>query len=317
MLRVAHFVEPFHPVHARVLTVWAERLERESGGRLAVAIHHSGELGRDPQGQVRRVLEGVVDIAWGLPGYTPERYPRTLVASLPGMTDGALAGTRGLWRAHAAHLAGEYADVKLLGLWMNEPALLLTRERRITDIGDLAGLAIRPPTVVGDELLQAWGARAVKSRIETAPAALRGAALDGVFMDAGAIGAFKLQQGARHAVTGLPSVAAVFFLLMNRARWEALPADLQLVIERNSGLPLSLLGACAYEDQGRSALAAIKAAGVAVEPPAPILLAQLKQAADRVTDAAIERMEAGGVPARAIAAEMRAAAPASAAPCAG
>lgn len=305
-LRVAHFVETFHPAHAQVLVPWAERLGRESGGRLAVSIHPAGELGRDPPGQYRRVVEGAVDIVWGLPGYTPERFPRTLIASLPGMTAGAVDGTRKLWQVHEALLAGEYAEVRLLGMWMNEPALLMTRERRIVSLADLAGLNIRPPTVVGEDLVRAWGARTSKSRIETALPALRDASIDGVFMDAGAIGAFRLQQAARHALTDLPSVGAVFFLLMNRARWEALPSDLQAIIARNAGLPLSLIGACAYEAQGRTAIAAIRAAGVALEAPGSALRGQLREAADRVAADALAQLEARGIPGNLIAARMRA-----------
>ena len=297
-LRLAHFVDTAHPAHARVLVPWSGRLARDSGGRLRVSIHPAGELGRDPPGQLARLKAGSVDIVWGLPGYTAALFPRTLLASLPDMAKAAVPGTRMLWRVFQEHLAPEFGDVKVLGLWMNEPALLLTRRLQVREPDDLAGRVIRPPTVVGDRLLEAWGARVAKSRIEQSLPGLREGSLDGVLMDAGAIGAFGLQREARFALDGLPSVAAVFYLLMNRRAWDALPADLQAALGRESGERLSLEGACAYAEQGAAALAAMRGAGVVIARPAADARTLFAARASALALEEVTRLEAAGIPAR-------------------
>lgn len=306
LLHVAHFVEPAHPVHATLLTAWAERLERASEGRLRLEIHHSGARGRDPQGQLDRLRNGVADIVWGLPAYTPERFPRTLIASLPGFAPGAVEGTRMLWRAMPEWLAPEYAEFKLLALWMNEPSLLLTRAPPVRRLADLAGRTLRPPTVVGEDLLLAWGAIPLKSRIEAALPALRSGSLDGVLMDAGAIMAFKLHEAATRAIEPFPSVAAVFYLAMRSERWVALAPDLRAILDREAGETLSIAGACSYVSQGIAAREAMRRSGVVTVAPDAEFGAALTAAAEKLAESRLRDLEGRGVPARAIAGAMRA-----------
>ena len=65
-LKLSHFVPPQHAFHKWV-TAWAEKIEKESGGRLHFTIYPNGQLVGPPQRQLDAARNGITDIAWVLP----------------------------------------------------------------------------------------------------------------------------------------------------------------------------------------------------------------------------------------------------------
>jgi TRAP-type transport system periplasmic protein len=303
-LRLAHFLPVVHPMHKDVLVPWAARVSAASGGRLRITVHPAGELGRDPPGQLERVRRGDVDLSWSLPGYTPERFPRTLLAALPGLFSNAEQATEALQRVQQAgdeaSIASEYADVKLVAIWVNEPAALFTRGREVRSVEDLAGKTVRHPTVAGRELVMAWGAKPATSRIEVSAQSLREGGIDAAFMDVGAAVAFGIEREATHLLHELPSMTATFFLLMNRARWEALPRDLQQLLDQHGGRALACAGARAYRAQGATALASVRATSVQVGNLSAASRAGFNAAAARVRRESSAQLRAKNINAEAI-----------------
>ena len=80
-LRVTHFMPPNHTFQKELLR-WADELDKASSGRLKLRIYPASQLG-PVQRQIDLVKSGVADIAVGLHGATPGRYPLTEVVSLP------------------------------------------------------------------------------------------------------------------------------------------------------------------------------------------------------------------------------------------
>ena len=81
-LKLSHFVPPQHVFH-KWITAWAEKIEKESNGRLKFEIDPNGQLVGPPNRQFDAARNGIVDIAWCLHGVTPGRYPMTELANLP------------------------------------------------------------------------------------------------------------------------------------------------------------------------------------------------------------------------------------------
>ena len=82
VLKLSHFVPPQHAFHKWVVG-WAEKIEKESGGRLKFEIYPNGQLVGPPNRQFDAARNGITDIAWCLHGVTPGRYPMTELANLP------------------------------------------------------------------------------------------------------------------------------------------------------------------------------------------------------------------------------------------
>ena len=72
---------PNHTFQKELLR-WADELDKASSGRLKLRIYPASQLG-PVQRQFDLVKSGVADIAVGLHGATPGRYPLTEVVSLP------------------------------------------------------------------------------------------------------------------------------------------------------------------------------------------------------------------------------------------
>ncbi len=70
-LRLHHFVPAGTTTHKAYLQPWADRVAEASGGRLKIEIYPAMTLGGTPPQLVDQVKDGVVDIVWTLPAYTP------------------------------------------------------------------------------------------------------------------------------------------------------------------------------------------------------------------------------------------------------
>ena len=95
-LRMHQFLPPQANVPAKVLIPWAKRVEEASDGRIKVEVFSAMALGGTPPQLIDQARDGVVDIVWTLPGYSPGRFPRAEVFELPFMMTDAEAGYGGV-----------------------------------------------------------------------------------------------------------------------------------------------------------------------------------------------------------------------------
>jgi len=79
VLKLHQFLPAQAPVPAGVLVPWMQKIETESGGRIKFEHYPAMQLGGKPGELIDQVTEGVADVVWTLPGYTPGRFPRTEV----------------------------------------------------------------------------------------------------------------------------------------------------------------------------------------------------------------------------------------------
>ncbi len=84
-LKLATFEPPHAFAASKVLKAWADKVNKDSGGRLNVKVFAGGVLGKPPQ-QYDVVKGGVADIAWTVLGYIGGQFPLSSVADLPFMT---------------------------------------------------------------------------------------------------------------------------------------------------------------------------------------------------------------------------------------
>ena len=75
-LRLHQFLPAQANVPKHVLDPWADKVEKESGGRIKIERYPAMQLGGKPPELIDQAIDGMVDIVWTLPGYTPGRFPR-------------------------------------------------------------------------------------------------------------------------------------------------------------------------------------------------------------------------------------------------
>ena len=242
-LRMHQFLPPQATVPAQVLIPWAEAVGEASGGRIKVEVYSAMALGGTPPQLMDQVIDGVVDIAWTLPGYTPGRFPRTEVFELPFMMNNPSATSRALWEMYESDMADtEYAGVHILGAWVHGPGVIHVNGDPIETVDDMDGLKLRGPTRVINGLLGELGATAIGLPVPAIPENLAKGVIDGTVIPWEVTKALKVAEltSAHTEFAGEHALySAAFVLVMNKAVYEGLPDDLRAVIDSQSGAEFS------------------------------------------------------------------------------
>ena len=231
------------PVPALVLQPWMDKISAESGGRIAFEHFPAMQLGGKPPELVDQVKDGVADIIWTLPGYTPGRFPRTEVIELPFLVNDAESASRALYQLGEKYMFDtEYADYKVLALFTHGPGLFHSA-KPITTPADLAGVKLRAPTRVTNMMVTALGATAVGMPVPAVPEALSKGVIDATMLPWEVTGGLKVAELVKNHTefTGKAMYVGAFLIAMNKEKYNALPDDLKAVIDANSGLEFSAL----------------------------------------------------------------------------
>jgi TRAP-type C4-dicarboxylate transport system substrate-binding protein len=238
-LKFANFMAPTHPYVAGTFEPFAAKVKELTGGEVTVKLYNGGELGAGPTDQYSRVVDGVAELAFGLPGYTASTFPITLLTELPGVLT-EQGGTETIWK-HIDLFQPEFRRVKLIGLWSNTDNILYMRDKAVHTPADLAGLNIRVPSRTAGLLVEAWGGNPVSMPVSEIYNAMQTGVIDGAMIDGTATHAFKLGEVANYLTVGMDSTISPFFILMNRDAFEGLSSEQQAAIEK-AGREASMIG---------------------------------------------------------------------------
>ncbi|NJS14481.1 MAG: TRAP transporter substrate-binding protein [Sphingopyxis sp.] len=225
-MKFANYMAPTHPYVAGAFDPFAAQIAEATGGAVTVKVYNGGELGAGPADQYARVVDGVAEFAFGLPGYTAANFPLTLLTELPGVISEA-DGTATIWK-NIGVFQPEFERVKLVGLWSNAQNVLYTRDKAVRTPADVAGMKIRVPSRNAGLVVEAWGGSPVSMPVSEIYNALQTGVIDGAMIDGTATMAFKLGEVANFLTVGMDTTISPFFIIMNRDAFDALPADQQV-----------------------------------------------------------------------------------------
>ena len=241
-LRVHHFLPPGAPVPANFITPWAQKIEEESDGRIAVEVHAAMSLGGTPPTLIDQVTDGVVDIVWTLAGYTPGRFPKAEVFDLPFIAAGAEPTSRAAWRFYEEHLTEELEGIRPIALHVHGPGVFHMGAPAVESLEDLDGRTVRGPTRMITRLLERLGATPVGMPVPQVPEALSRNVIEGTVIPWEVTLSLRVPElvGTHTEFAGDRSFYTTFFMFaMNRESYDDLPDDLKEVIDANSGYETS------------------------------------------------------------------------------
>ena len=159
-MKVSHYMPPGNTID-KWLTAWATELDKRSNGRIKLRVYPAGQLGPVPR-QFDLARNGQAELAVGLAGATPGRYPMTELSNLPFVfpsTGPSSASTsRRLTELAPKFLASEFAGLKILWFGVTPPNTLFTGKREITSVADMKGLKMRFQGEQAAKVLRAVGA---------------------------------------------------------------------------------------------------------------------------------------------------------------
>ncbi|SFR13129.1 TRAP transporter substrate-binding protein [Poseidonocella sedimentorum] len=297
-LRLHHFLPAVAPMHTRFFEPWAAELAEASNGAIEVQIFPSMQLGGKPPQLADQTRQGICDIAWTLPVYTPDRFPVAETMSNPFMVTNAEKSSVVLHKLMDEFGAGEYRGMKPLAFHTHDGGKLHTRGAPVTSQGDLDGLKLRAPNQATGEMLTALGAEVVFFPVTDMVVGLSNGVIDGCCLPYEVVPAYKLQELTSYSAAPAPGArglyANTFALVMNEARYEGLSDDLRGVIDAASGMGLSeRIGKQFDEFEAFGKSLVEKQGNEIVEIPAAEI-ASWQEAAKPVHDAWIEKLDRMG-----------------------
>ena len=270
-LELHHPLPPDSVFHTRFAQAWAEKVERESGGRLHVHVHAAASS----DGLYEQVADGSIDAAWLPLQSSPEKFSGLAPFEFPFLLRRAETASRALAEYLRLNDLRErdFDGVRLLAAHVDDGAQLHWRERgqAASDGPGGARIGVLGPFAAG--LAKAAGAQPVELRGSEAAAALADGRVDAVLVSWQRAGEMGVDRSAHvHTEfgpdrTGLMS--SVYAFVLNPGTWRGLPDDLRAVIEANSGPETAAWLGRVFDEAAAAARAAAVARGDVVSVMAP------------------------------------------------
>lgn len=217
---------------------WVDRVNEAAEGKMKITIYPSMQLGGAPPQLVDQVKDGVVDMTWTLPGYTPGRFPVTEVFELPFVHTNPVATTLAIQDFQPKYLKDDWKDYHVLLLHVHAGSLIMSK-RPVTKFEDMKGLSIRTATRTMSWYLDSIGAQPIDAPVPEVVQMVARGVVQALALPYEIAPAFKVQDLVEHfsELEGdQPRLnTSVFSLLMNPASYNKLPADMKKIIDDNSG----------------------------------------------------------------------------------
>ncbi len=299
-LKVSHFLPPNHTFQKELLA-WGAVLERESAGRLKLRLYPAAQLGPPPR-QFDLARNGVADIAIGLTGSTPGRYPMTELVSeafvTPAGGDASAISSRRLTEMAPEFLENEYPGMRLLWAVVTLPLKVHTSRVPIRTVGDFKGLRLRYAGEQSAEIVRTLGAVPLAVPPGETQDGMAKGIIDGATFPYEGAQSFDIGTVAKYSLEpGFTS--ATFAAVMNPRRFAGLPADLQGLIARTTGPAMAGQVGAALDEAEAAGRAYMVAKGVVISTLSADALAEMKTLLAPLLQTRTESLEKAGKPARA------------------
>jgi TRAP-type transport system periplasmic protein len=239
---------------------WAREVEEASQGRLKIALRGSGEGAFGKPAELLALVEkGDIEIAYTVQGYTPGCFPRTTVAELPLIFKTADEGTRALWALYQEGLLDkEYDNLKVLSLNAGVPVAVFGASKAVGTLKDFRGLRVRVASPTTGLALGKLGSVPIGMPVNLIGESIANGMVDAITFGFDAIrttpglGGKPLMDQVKSTLSG-DFGALTLMVVMNKKAYDAMPKDLQAVLDQHSGASLSMAMAKDRDDNEEKA----------------------------------------------------------------
>ena len=272
-LKLSFFASEHSDVYRDGIKPFVDAVNVEGKGLVAIKVYPNGALGKAMAEQPNLVANGVADIAWVVPGQTPYRFPDNQVLEMPGLFQDVREGTLVYTHLIAANALRGYQNFLVIGAYASAPNVIHSR-KPLGSLAALKGQKIRANNQMEAEALDRFGAIPTVMPASRLADGLAQGAIDAIVMSPGGVFQFGTARSvANHYLLGIGS--APLLVLMNRKKFDGLPAAAQALIRKYSGERAAATWIELYGAAERRSLEKIKSdpARKVVEPSPPDLKA--------------------------------------------
>ncbi|GAB4234471.1 MAG: TRAP transporter substrate-binding protein [Deltaproteobacteria bacterium] len=207
---------------------WAKEVETRTRGRVKVQTFPGGTL-LGAKNIYDGVVSGMADIGNFAMSYQPGRFPVSEAVDLPLGFTSARQASLTLFDLVEKYRPKEFAAVKVLTLFTCPPTNFMTKTP-VRSLADLKGMELRVAGTNAEVVKRLGGVPVAMPQSET-PEAIQKGVVKGMVSSMEILKDFKFAAYTPHAtVANLPVVS--FAVVMNRAKWDSLPADVKDVLDK-------------------------------------------------------------------------------------
>ena len=275
-------------------TEWAREVEKRTGGKVQITLFYGGTL--TPADKCYDgVVNGISDIAMSVLSYTMGRFPLSEVLDLPLGTRTGVTATRLMNDFYNKFKPKELADVKVLYLHGHGPGLLHAKTP-VRTLEDLKGMKIRA-TGTTAKIVTALGATPVAMPMSDSYDAISRGVAQGIVCPVESLQGWKLGEVIKYTTQDFGAAYSVtFFVVMNKTRWDSLPADVQKAIEQVSTEWIDRTGT-AWDEMDKAGSTFAAGLGDTVIPLSTAEDARWAKAVEPLFDEYVKEKTAKGLPA--------------------
>jgi TRAP-type C4-dicarboxylate transport system substrate-binding protein len=206
---------------------WKAEVEKRTGGELAIQTFPGSTL-LGAKNMLRGVQTGQADIGCISLPYYPGVFPAMSALNLPVAFTSTTVASLTMWDLYQKYQPAEFADVKVLTMFTSAPSNIMSKTP-VKSLADLSGLELRASGSILN-ILGALGAQGVGMPMSQTPEALQKGVVKGLVSSFDVLKDFNFAEICRYeTITNMPVYP--FAVIMNKARWEALPEDVKKTLK--------------------------------------------------------------------------------------
>ena len=233
-LKIACFQNAKAP-YTVAMEEWAKKIEEETGNKVKFTMY-AGETLVKAAATYDATVTGVADVCQVITGYTSGRFSLSEVILLPflGYKTSEHA-TKSLWDVweKSPEMQAQYKDTHVLWLVGATPRQFLAT-KPIPHVEDVKGKRIRAPGFEG-LIIEALGGSPVNISGPETYDALEKGVLDATFHPWEGAMSYRFYEVAKHFTNASVNTGGLFIAVMNLNKWNSLPEDVKVVINKHSG----------------------------------------------------------------------------------
>lgn len=211
------------------MSQWCKEVEKRTNGRVKVTLF-SGSTLTPPAQTYAGVIKGIADIGLSFPSYTKGRFPLTEVIDLPLGYKSAAVGGKMVNEYYKKFKPKEFDEVKVLLLYTTPPHMLFTK-KAVNNLEDFKGMKIRT-TGTTAAVTKALGGVPVAMTINEAYDSLSKGVVQGITCPYEPMKGYKLAEVVNFSTEYGSAYTHAYYVVMNKNKWNALPTDIQNIIEK-------------------------------------------------------------------------------------
>ena len=226
----SNFFPPSH-IQSKLAKAWCEEVEKRTDGKVKITYYAGSSLTK-PSQTYDAVVNQSADIGMSCILYTRGRFPLMDVINLPFGNPSGKFATAAFNELYDELDPQGFSDTKVMYLHAHGPGLIHTKEKAVHSMEELAGMKIRSGGPVA-EIVKALGATPVSMPMPETYQALQKGVVEGACYPEETNKGWKMAEVVDYTIACYDTAYSTgFYVVINKEKWNALPADAKKTIEQ-------------------------------------------------------------------------------------